>query len=86
MWYAVAKQPIAGYQIGSIFQVWKDGIDVVVQKQTIDFDKAGNMRGILIGSPIQISRIYAQRIFTKPTKDFDSVVEESIMQCEAAFC
>lgn len=89
MWYAVLTREITLQdkfigqahliRAGSIYQVQKYSQDEIhaIPVEGVSAKQFGK----LTLTPAQ-----ARTIFTRPTRDFDNAVEESIMQSEANYC
>lgn len=80
MYFAIlTKETIA--KIGSVFVVQK-AHDNMVNVYKIDH----STRMPIISSKKTFSREHARSMFTKPSTDFDDVIEHAIMICEGAYC
>ena len=86
-YYAVAKKKTQGHPAGSIFKVWRDCDVVCAQRQSFT-NHPITLKIIAVGSgDINAYSVDMARLtFTKPTKDLDDSVEESIMISEANCC
>lgn len=85
MWYAVLQKEISWYstllekhipvQAGRVYKVEKDSPNFV--------------RAVNVHNPADVlhfSKQEAKVLFTRPTKDLDSAMEESFMVCEREYC
>ena len=79
-YFAATKAETENHKAGTIFRVWSKGSTVYAA--TYNF---GN-NWIEIGEPSTYTKEMARRLFTSPSTDIDSVIEESIMICEATYC
>lgn len=82
-YYAVLTSEQFGTRAGSIFIVKKTHNEMV-EGYRCDIDKNGQV--VQQKSRIVITKKVARKIFTTPTKDWNSALEESFMQCEANYC
>jgi hypothetical protein len=88
MWYTAAKTEKMGYKAGTIFIVTKKFSSVFLFP--VKFSNAPvTFKTIAVPDPkvfLTVTVDEAREWCIKPSKDFDSVVEESIMICEASYC
>lgn len=85
MWMAVLRKECYGYKAGAMFAVSKDDHFHMVLARYLDVSQESPIvhpdhKTLSMTSP------QAKLIFTKPTKDLTSLLEESIMVCEATYC
>ena len=85
-YYAVAKKKTQGHTAGSIFRVYRDDAVYAIKQKFTNHPITLKTMAVDVGSPIAYSVEMARRTFTSPSKDLDSVIEESIMICEATYC
>ena len=87
MWYAVLRKELMLQEkfAGSTFTI-PAGTVWVVKKDDAVGVRADNIDEASDYAPLFVTPKEAQMIFTKPTKDLDSAVEESFMVCEAVYC
>jgi hypothetical protein len=86
-YYTAAKKKTQGFTVGTIFRVWAEGDTVYALKQNFE-NHPVTLKVIAIDN-VQLftySKEMARRVFIKPSKDLEDVIEESIMLCEAAYC
>lgn len=87
MWMAVLKKATSGYRIGSMWCVYRTKSEpVLVTARVLDVVSPGAPFVDTNYAPLYFTIEDAQKHFTKPTQDFNSLMEESIMQCEGAYC
>jgi hypothetical protein len=85
MWMAVLRKECYGYKAGAMFAVSKDDHFHVVVARYLDVSRTP-----VVVHPdhktLSMTQPQAKLIFTKPTKDLTSLMEESIMVCESVYC
>ena len=85
MWYAVLRRELTLQEkfAGSTFKVMAGTVWIVKKdaEHGVRADHIHNKYG-----PLFLDQEDARKIFTRPTKDIDSVMEESINVCEAVYC
>ena len=88
MWFTIAKVEFDDVKAGTVFIAKKDFADSVrLFRIKYSTDRNGNT--IPIADPknyIHMGADEARRLCTRPSTDFNSVIEESIMICEGAYC
>jgi hypothetical protein len=88
MWFTVAKNEFGWRKAGTVFIAKKDYAGYV-KLFPIKYGTSKDGKTIPVADPknyVHIDSRDALRFCTKPSKDFDSVIEESIMICEGAYC
>lgn len=88
MWYTVAKKEFGWRKVGTVFLAKKDYAGYV-RLFPVKYGSDKDGKTIPVIDPknyVQMDSVDARRMCTRPTQDFDSVVEESIMICEGAYC
>ncbi len=88
MWYSVLKRELtlqekfAGSDVviraGGVYKVSKHLVDGQVGVRAVHVDE---LEKVMYFSPEE-----ARGIFTTPTRNLDSAIEESFMVCEAVYC
>ena len=87
MWFTAAKFEADGIKAGTIFIAKKDYDSVKLYRIKFSADRNGKTIAITDSKNyMSISVEDAREWLTKPTKDFDAMIEESIMLCEGAYC
>lgn len=88
MWFTIAKREFDAFKAGTIFIAKKDYAEQV-RLFKVKFGTGTNGKTIPIADPknyVVLDSQEARNLCTRPSKDFDNVVEESIMICEGAYC
>lgn len=89
MYFAVLRAPAKIGKVGSVFAVSKvfdeNRNAVVVHAALVSYTNSGKPTWNKL-TCVTLTQPCAREYFTKPSKDFDSVLEESFMVCEAAYC
>jgi hypothetical protein len=80
-YFTILKKEQQGVNIkaGSIFTAKKNG-ELVELSRVVDFHPIRTNHSFLL------SKEESRKLFTKPSSDLDSVIEEAIMICEAEYC
>lgn len=87
MWFTIAKYEANNIKAGTVFIARKDYAGSVMLFRIKYGSYQGRTIPITDTSNYQlISTEEARKWLTKPSNDFDSVIEEAIMICEGAYC
>lgn len=88
MWYTAAKVEFGSTKVGTIFIVSKTMEGKVLARRVKFTNHPVTFKTLIVPSEetIEFTQSAAKHRFITPSKDMDSVIEESIMLCEGAYC
>ncbi len=89
MWYTAAKVEFGNFKVGEVFVVSKTKEGKVLAKKALFTNHPVTLKAMIVADEtrkVQLTQSAARYRFITPSQDMDSVIEESIMLCEGAYC